>query len=135
MNIIQRNLSREIKLKKVLRDWKYFLNLISSQCSHFTPLENIRKYLLSRCFLRDKIVARNGSTHFSQALHFIQKPFVCFSEQNKWLVSVWNATMGWNGLITWGSFASCIPSKILTLLCLVSHKRSYILKQPAAFSC
>ena len=34
-------------------------------------------------------------THFSSVLHFIQKPVI---EQNKRLVSIWNATLGWNGL-------------------------------------
>ena len=37
--------------------------------------------------------------HFSPALHFIQKPVISFAMQIKWLVSIWNARMGWNGLI------------------------------------
>ena len=37
-------------------------------------------------------------THFSPVLHFIQKPVNRFAEQKKWLVSTWNATLGWNEL-------------------------------------
>ena len=36
-------------------------------------------------------------TRFSPMLHFIQKPPTCFAFQNKWLVSIWNASLGWNG--------------------------------------
>ena len=35
---------------------------------------------------------------FSPALHFILKPVIWFAMQIKWLVSIWNATLGWNGL-------------------------------------
>ena len=38
------------------------------------------------------------SYHFNPMLHFIQKPVIWFSLQIKWLVSIWNATLGWNGL-------------------------------------
>ena len=36
---------------------------------------------------------------FSLMLCFIEKPVISFTEQNKWLVSIWNATLDWNGLI------------------------------------
>ena len=36
---------------------------------------------------------------FSPVLRFIYKPVICFAEQSKWLVSVWYATLDWNGLI------------------------------------
>ena len=36
-------------------------------------------------------------THFSLVLHSIQKPVVWFTVQSKWLVSIWNTTLGWNG--------------------------------------
>ena len=34
-------------------------------------------------------------------LHFIQKPFICFAEQKKWLVSIRNTKLVWNWLLTW----------------------------------
>ena len=34
-------------------------------------------------------------------LRFIEKPVICFAEQNKWLVSTWNATLDWNGYPIW----------------------------------
>ena len=38
-------------------------------------------------------------THFSLVLIFMQKPVICFALENKWLVSTWNPTLGWNSLI------------------------------------
>ena len=35
---------------------------------------------------------------FSPALHFILKPVIWFAMQIKWLVSIWNAMLDWNGL-------------------------------------
>ena len=35
-------------------------------------------------------------THFIPVLRFIYKAVTCFAEQNKWLVSIWNVTLGWN---------------------------------------
>ena len=35
-------------------------------------------------------------SYFSPVLHLIKKPVICFTEQNKWLVSIWNAALGWN---------------------------------------
>ena len=46
-------------------------------------------------------------------LRFIQKSVICFVEQNKWLISIWNATLGWNGLT--------LPKNIRELLMRVSH--------------
>ena len=40
----------------------------------------------------------NFLTHFSSLLYFILKPVIWFWEQIKWLVSIWNATLGWNWL-------------------------------------
>lgn len=37
-------------------------------------------------------------THFSPMFRFIQKPVIWFEMQIKWLISLWNKTMGWNGL-------------------------------------
>ena len=37
-------------------------------------------------------------THFSLVLHLISKQVIWFAVQIKWLVSIWNATLGWNGL-------------------------------------
>ena len=42
----------------------------------------------------------NELTNFSPALHFIWKPFIWFPVQIKWLVSIWIATLSWNGLIS-----------------------------------
>ena len=36
---------------------------------------------------------------FSPVLRFVWKPVICFALQKKWLVSIWNATLGWNELI------------------------------------
>ena len=36
-------------------------------------------------------------TRFSPLLHFIMKPVIWFAQQIKWLVSIWNATLGWDG--------------------------------------
>ena len=36
-------------------------------------------------------------TYFTPALHFMLKPGTWFALQNKWLVSIWNATLGCNG--------------------------------------
>ena len=36
-------------------------------------------------------------TYFSPKSHFVRKPVISFILQIKWLVSVWNATLGWNG--------------------------------------
>ena len=36
-------------------------------------------------------------THSCLVLRFIQKP-LCFPLENKWLVSIWNTTLGWIGL-------------------------------------
>ena len=41
----------------------------------------------------------SGSPHFSPVLHFIQKPVISFAAKTKWQVSIWHATLGWNGLI------------------------------------
>ena len=30
--------------------------------------------------------------------HFTKKPVILFTIEIKWLVSIWNATLGWNGL-------------------------------------
>ena len=38
-------------------------------------------------------------TYVSPVLHFIQKSFIWFAVQVKWLASLWNATLAWNGLI------------------------------------
>ena len=38
-------------------------------------------------------------THFSPVLCFIYKTVICFAEQNQWLVSIWNTTLGWNGSV------------------------------------
>ena len=40
----------------------------------------------------------NGSTHFSTVLHFILKPVIWCAQHIKWLVSIRNATLDWNGL-------------------------------------
>ena len=37
-------------------------------------------------------------TNFSPVLYFIYKPVIWFTEQFKWLVSIWNGTMGWHWL-------------------------------------
>ena len=37
-------------------------------------------------------------TRFTPVLHFIQKPVIWFALKIEWLVSIWNATLGWNGL-------------------------------------
>ena len=37
-------------------------------------------------------------TYFSPLLLFIYKPVIWFARQIKWLVSIWNATLDWNGL-------------------------------------
>ena len=37
-------------------------------------------------------------TYFSPVLHFISKPVIWLGLQIKWLVSIWNATMGWKEL-------------------------------------
>ena len=43
-------------------------------------------------------LALNALINFSLVLHFICKPVICFAKQIKWLVSIWNATLGWNGM-------------------------------------
>ena len=35
-------------------------------------------------------------THLSPVMHFIYKPVMWILLQIKWLVSIWNATLGWN---------------------------------------
>ena len=37
-------------------------------------------------------------SNFSPVLRFIEKPVIFFALQIKWLVSIWNATLGWNEL-------------------------------------
>lgn len=44
-------------------------------------------------------------THFSSMLHSIKKPVFWFVTPSKWLVSVSNVTMGWNGL--WAILTLC----------------------------
>lgn len=38
--------------------------------------------------------------HFSKVFHFIKKPAIWFAMQINRLVSIWNAKLDWNGLIT-----------------------------------
>ena len=47
-----------------------------------------------------KIQSEFSLTNLSPVLRFIKKPVNCFALQNKWLVSTWKVTMGWNGLIS-----------------------------------
>ena len=37
--------------------------------------------------------------HFSPVLHFIQKPVIWSAQQINWMISIWNATLGWTVLI------------------------------------
>ena len=37
-------------------------------------------------------------SHFSPVFHFIKKPVIWFALKIKWLVFIWNATLGWNRL-------------------------------------
>ena len=60
----------------------------------------------------------NRLTHFSQVLHFTQKLFIYFALQNRWLVSIWNATTDWNGS---NSCTTCHRSPKPLLLFVKDH--------------
>ena len=49
----------------------------------------INKFYFNFCYL----------SRFSPVLHFISKPVIWFAVKIKWLVSIWNATLGWNNHI------------------------------------
>ena len=42
-----------------------------------------------------------SQTHLNPVLRFMQKTSHFFAEHNKRLLSIWNSTRGWNGLIGW----------------------------------
>ena len=69
--------------------WFLSFPLKTSENQRFDVLRGYKK----------KPVVSNGLTHFNPVLCFIQKPVTCFVLQNKWLVSIWNATLGPNKLI------------------------------------
>ena len=48
------------------------------------------------CFKNAENITTVVLTHFNPVLRFIQKPGICFALQNKWLVSMRNATLVWN---------------------------------------
>ena len=47
-----------------------------------------------------EMVAASALNQFSPVLYFIKKPVTSFTLQIKWLVSVWNTALAWNGLIS-----------------------------------
>ena len=64
-------------------------------------------------------IAHVWLTSFSPVLRFIQKPVTWYAEENKWLVSIWNVTLGWNGLTPFITLALfCIKKVTLDLLAL-----------------
>ena len=75
--------------------------MAASKCSYdietsiiiFTAIQSTR-------FCVMEIFTENWLTHFSLVLHFIWKSVIWFLVQIKWLGSIWNATLSWNGLIT-----------------------------------
>ena len=74
----------------------FFTSLDSSFCSwKINTVQGIREPQktdrtgLKHCYL----------THISPVLHFIEIQVIGFTVQIKWLVSIWNATLSWNGLI------------------------------------
>ena len=54
-------------------------------------------------------------TYFTPVLHFIWKPVTWFAEQIKWLVSIWNATLSWHGLICFPWFQTFDLRKATTV--------------------
>ena len=51
-------------------------------------------------FLLSRNALSSTLTYFSSVLHFIQKSLIWFVLKIKWLVSIWNVTLSWNGLKT-----------------------------------
>ena len=66
----------------------------------FKPLTIFATYSILDTWLDFEYAPENRIplTHFSPVLHFIYKSIIWFEVQIKWLVSIWNATPGWNGL-------------------------------------
>ena len=58
-----------------------------------------QKYSLTNNYFLITFFFRSLKTHFSSVLHVTQKPVIWFGLQIKWLVSIWNATLDWTGLI------------------------------------
>ena len=56
-------------------------------------------------------------TPLSPQLHFMQKPVIWFAGQIKWPVSIWNATLGWNGLIS----AYEPGNMVYAMLCVICY--------------
>ena len=64
--------------------------------NHFVglALKGLRRRL-HQIFMKDFIL-----THFSPKLHSIKKPAITLVLQIKWLVSIWNATLSWNRMLS-----------------------------------
>ena len=75
----------------------FLMETVASNGSKFLRNLFCTKWNLSTFWLVSMCI--NNLTHFSQALHFIQKLVIWFAQQIKCLVSIWNATLGWYGLM------------------------------------
>ena len=93
------------------------------------------------CYIMVKLLQKRLYTYtfainkcFVPVLRFIWKPVICFAQKNRWLVSIWNATLGWNELIEyllswWSGNRTSIPDLQIDELFIVL-KRNH-----TSFSC
>ena len=56
------------------------------------------EYILCACYYVWSVRLKQVLGRVARPSVFSYKPVICFAEQNKWLVSIWNTTLGFNGL-------------------------------------
>ena len=73
-------------------------------------------------------------THWSSLWHFILKLLIGLAKQIKWLVSIWNATLGWNGLLRLTMTLKCHQMVHDKLLFLSLVKPGNLIESELVFS-
>ena len=86
--------------RKVQRATKWVENKVTLILSDTPNWENMKKIWKENWpAVKADSFSNLKLTHFSPVLHFMWKPVIWFRQQMKWLVSIWNAILGWNRLI------------------------------------
>ena len=78
--------------------WQNNLSVYSQSFNSFDASIPIVKTLVNWLALFINMIRTLTLTHISPVLYSLSKPVICVAWQIKWLVSLWNATLGWKGL-------------------------------------